>query len=59
MLPWVEEWFDGIRAVTWSDFGNIYWEWGLDEWTIKPIEAERFEFERREYVAALGFDRES
>jgi len=47
----------GERAVTWSDFGTTNWEWGLDEWTINPIDAERFEFDRREYAAALGFDK--
>ena len=56
MLPWVE---GVVRRDPGSHVVRLRQHLlgvGLDEWTIKSIEAERFEFDRREYVAALGFD---
>jgi hypothetical protein len=46
----------GERTVTWSDFAQINCQYDLDEWwAAEPIEAAAFEFDRREYAAALGF----
>lgn len=46
----------GERTVTWSDFAEITCQWDEDQWWgVEPIEAAAFEFDRREYRAALGF----
>jgi hypothetical protein len=46
----------GERTVTWSDFAEAHCQWDFDEWWgVVPIEAAEFQFDRREYGAALGF----